>query len=98
MRSGASYINRISLSGSGSRTTLDLAYPQTKSLHGCINVLCGLNNAGKTFLLERTRAALASGAVDGRTSEHYGLSLMLTAGSAPVLLFCGKTWREKSRA
>jgi len=98
MRSGASYINRISLSGSGSRTTLDLAYPQTASLHGCINALCGLNNAGKTFLLERTRAALVSGAVDGRTSEHYGLSLSLTAGDAPVLLFCGKTWREKSRA
>ena len=93
-----SYLQRVSLSGSRARTEMHLAYPTTAHSAGCINVVCGPNNAGKTFLLERVRFALSLREANGNPVQHYGVSITLSGESRPLALFCGKNWREKSRA
>lgn len=82
------FVDRIRWKSEGSETTLQLAYP-TDTTRGAINILCGINNSGKSFLLDQLRRRL-----DGRPYNPSIHVEPLPSGH-PKLLFIGKGWFAK---
>lgn len=104
------FIKFIKLPGTSSENLLELGYPSSSSEdpHNVINVICGLNNTGKSFLLERVRASLEtrwkflsekmkSNSISDRNVIVNMLS-PISANNSPKILFFGKTWQDKRKA
>jgi ABC-type cobalamin/Fe3+-siderophores transport system ATPase subunit len=69
------------------RVRLELARPDTSNRRGAVNVICGLNNSGKSFLLDQIRRTL-----DGRsTNQNVRIEPAPPRGESRVLSV-GKGW------
>ncbi len=84
------FIKRITFTGSSERAVMDLAYPSTPG-SGALNVICGLNNSGKSMLLDQIYRV-----VKGKKSRG-ALQLEPKPLGEPRVLFLGKTWTDKDR-
>lgn len=69
---------------------IDLAHP-TGNGRGAINVICGPNNSGKSFLLDQIYRIL-------KRKKHRGvINVESIPRLQPRILFLGKTWTDKDK-
>jgi energy-coupling factor transporter ATP-binding protein EcfA2 len=85
------FIQRVTTGIPEEKSTLNLAYPLTEN-QGAINVICGLNNCGKSFLLNQIRRV-----IKGRPHNEAIRVHPLPRGQ-PSVLFFGKASRVKDYA
>lgn len=76
--------------GAAPDEVVDLAYPVAPG-RGALNVLCGLNNTGKSFLLDQVRRLLT-----GRPHAPH-LEIEPTPPAVRRLLMLGKAWHAKDK-
>ncbi len=91
------FVESISLMGSSGSSTFQAAVPGEKN---AINVLCGVNNAGKTFILKQLRNMLTKH-LDSQTRSLHGVTIQVTQFQQPAfsrVVAFGKTWRHKEAA
>lgn len=91
------YIKSVRLPGASKENLLNFAYPETEDQPNVINVICGMNNTGKSFLLERTRSILKAPWENGKPKSAHNVvvEMSLESGDQPTHLFFGKTWQKK---
>ena len=82
----------------GSSDPLILAYPEGDSTSGCLNVICGPNNVGKSFLLERVWRILKDHWHDGILAQNLDIQLACTGKDKPLTLYFAKAPWEKTKA
>ncbi|MEJ0024947.1 MAG: AAA family ATPase [Rhizomicrobium sp.] len=82
----------------GTKDVLDLAYPDLDG-RNAINVVCGSNNSGKSYLLERTRQFLEKGTQSKPPAVTHQIGIALTEPKSPPpsCQFFGKSWLRKEQ-
>lgn len=78
--------------------TLDLAYPEPPARGGTINVVCGPNNAGKSFFLQRIRKILTSVWDEKGPPANQDIRISCTGDRQPRVLPFDESTRHKSKA
>lgn len=97
------YIRTVHLPGVIAGDSLQLAYP-TPECHNVINVLCGANNSGKTYVLRELRKAIEGNwppiqTSAGLTIRHdFDVDLVGSTDRRPEVLFLIGTWKHKDMA
>ncbi len=93
----SSYIKSIFLPKSGNKGIFNAAYPIDVNV-GTINIICGPNNCGKTYLLRRLRARLDDYETIGNdTSLDIRVKMTSEVNSPVNHLYFGKSWQDKDR-
>jgi ABC-type cobalamin/Fe3+-siderophores transport system ATPase subunit len=84
------FVHRIVWGPRNDRKTLEFAYPRSPGT-GAINVICGLNNSGKSFLLEQLHRVM-------KRKPHRGvLRVEPRTTRQPRILFFGRAWEDKEK-
>ena len=78
-RASRGFVRSLRIGSGASAVTLELAYPTGPDAPGCINVICGLNNCGKTYIIRHIRKLLGSEWRDGRPTVGGVVDAHLTA-------------------
>lgn len=91
----AAFVKSITLPKSGKEGVLKAAYPDSKNSR-VINVICGQNNCGKTYILRRLRTALEN-FHDHNYDSSPDISIEMTEDvNSPLnILYFGKSWQDK---
>ena len=96
-----SCLKELMLAARGDKLLIELAYPKSYEDKYCLNILCGPNGCGKSYLLEAIREGL-SGQKQNIGDEAWirsrDLNMRLSQGSSqkrPKVLYVGKTWQSK---
>lgn len=84
------FVQLISWGPRKGRKTIEFAYPTRPNL-GAINVICGLNNSGKSFLLEQLHRVLK------RKPNRRVLRVEPRPTRQPRILFFGRAWEDKEK-
>ena len=94
----ASFVKSIFLPKSGKDGILQTAYP-VENNSGIINIICGPNNSGKTYLLRKLRTAFANYQNIGNdTSSDIHIEMTEPVDGPLEILYFGKSWQDKERA
>src|ERR1035441_8351000 len=96
--SSVAYLASIQVPGTVDKSRIELAVPVSGHV---INILCGPNNSGKTYILRETRRGVQAHwpqSGDQRIVEH-DLRIELAGGNAqPKLLMLLGNWKYKDKA
>lgn len=92
------FVKLIKLPKSGGNGVLQTAYPLTTEI-GVINIICGPNNCGKTYLLRKLRATLVNyEKIDNDASSDLHIEMTNRVSEPLEILYFGKSWQDKDRA
>jgi len=92
-----SRLKSVELPGKARSRVIEFALPGNDDKRGCVTVICGTNNSGKTYLLRRLRAYL-DGVIDKGGLTTPDIQVVLTVPTErPRFFFSGKLWRDKSK-
>lgn len=88
----SNFILQIKIPGVREKELMPIAYPVQG--HPVINIICGENNTGKSFILKSLSSFLRKKELRS-PSEFKPKDVVLLNEEQPKILYFGRTWREK---